>query len=129
MDEGLKEYFAKLEHNFWQPGKNPKIKYELGYKEDKDIGDMAWFFSVFQKPFQPESLDLAFSVNFYRFYNELLKDEPSMQDFISLIPFSYHKVIIEKCSDAYEALAIIEKIIENDWSKIELINYFSALRN
>ena len=129
MEEGLKEYFAKLRTNFWQPGKNPKIKYELGYRENKDFGDMAWFFNVFEKPFQPESLDLAFSLNFYRFYNHLLEDEPSMHDFISLLPFSYHRVIIEKCSDAYEALNIIAKAIENDWSRLELINYFSLSRN
>ena len=129
MDQGLKEYFAKLSQKFWQPENNPKIKYELGYKQEKDFGDMAWFFSVFQKPFQPESQDLAFSVNFYRFYNQLLEDEPSMHDFISLVPFSYHKVLIEKCSDAYDALTIIAKAIENDWSRFELINYFFVSRN
>ena len=87
------------------------------------------FFSFFEKPYQQEASDLVFSLNFYRFYNKLFEDEPSMKDFVSLLPFSYHRVIIEKCSDAYDALQIIAKTIENDWTKVELINYFSMTRN
>lgn len=128
MEQQLLEYFAKLSKNFWQPGKNPKIKYELGYREQFNT-DMSWFFNAFQKPYQPEESDIAFSVNFYRFYRQLIDDEPQMLDFLKLIPFSYHRIIIQKCGDAYDALTVIAKAIENDWTKNELVNYFSLSRN
>ena len=129
MEQGLKEYFAKLSKNFWQPNNNPKIKYELGYRDELPGNDMSWLFKFFQRPYQPEEDDIVFSLSFYRFYKDLLEDEPDMIDFIKTIPFSYHKILIDKCSDAYEALTIIAKAIENDWAKYELINYFSLSRN
>ena len=129
MEQELKEYFAKLSRNFWQPGNNRKIKHELGYDKEPDVGDMSWFFRVVCSSRQPEENDIAFSLSFYRFYNQLLEDEPSLRDFLQVIPFSYHRLLIEKCSDAYDALTIIAKAIENDWTKNELINYFSLSRN
>lgn len=128
MEQQLKEYFAKLSKNFWQENNNPKIKYELGYR-DQNEQEIGWFIKMINRPIQPEENDLIFSLNFYRFYKQLTDDEPEMLDFIKLIPFSYHRMLIEKCADAYDALTIIAKAIENDWSKIELINYFSLSRN
>ena len=129
MEQELKEYFAKLSKNFWQPGNNLKIKHELGYDEEPDVGDMSWFFRVFNRPHQPEEKDLIFTLNFYRFYQQLLDDEPSMIDFLRVIPLSYHKLLIEKCADAYDALTIMPFVIEKDWTKEELQNYFEVNRN
>ena len=129
MEKGLKEYFAKLSKKFWQPGNNPKIKHEKGYELEPDGSDMSWFFRIFEKPKKINPIDLAFSVNFYKFYNELIEDEPSMRDFISILPFSYHKLIIKNCADAFDALTIIIPIIEYDWSFSELKEYFERKNN
>ena len=129
MEKGLKEYFAKLSKNFWQPGNNLKIKHEKGYNIEPDENDMSWFFKHFEKPKRIEAVNLAFSIDFYNFYHDLLEDEPSMRDFISILPFSYHKLLIKNCADAYDALTIIIRVIENDWSFLELKDYFDRKIN
>ena len=124
MEQQLKEYFAKLSKNFWQPDSNPKIKYELGYLEEPEGNDMSWFFRVLCPPHQPEEKDPVFCLNFYRFYNKLLEDEPTISEILQVIPYSYHELIIKNCMDPYEALRIIAFVIEHDWSKEELNSYF-----
>ena len=129
MEQGLVEYFARLSNKFWQIGNNPKIKFEFGYEDRLDNGGMDWFSNGLHVQFMPEQFDLDLSVKFYRFYASLVEDEPSMVDFLSTVPLSYHKILINNCYDFYEALAIIAKALENDWSKNELINYFAMSRN
>ena len=131
MEQQLKEYFVELYQKFQQPGNNPKIKAEFepqSYDFEFELGKFLNFFGNKPKAkIGPE--DYAFSINFYKLYQEVIDDEPWMFDFISLLPMNYHRVIVSNCSDAYDALTIIVKIIENDWTKNELINYFSISRN
>ena len=129
MEQGLNDYFAALCDNFWEENHNPKIKREFGYHEFDGSQDYDWFLNHLCRKYQPELFDLNLSALFYKFYETLVEDERDMLDFIGTLPLSYHKIIIDNCSDAYEALTIIVKALENDWSKIELIDYFLKLRN
>ncbi len=129
MEQGLKEYFAMLCDNFWEEDHNPKIKCEFGYHEFDGTQDYDWFLNILCQKYQPELFDQTLSVLFYKFYAQLVEDEESIIEFLATLPLSYHKIIIENCYDAFEALTIIVKVLENDWSKNELINYFSLLRN
>ena len=129
MEKGLKEYFAKLAEKFWQIGNNPKIKFEFGYEELDDNQGMDWFVHGMHRQYQPEQFDLGMSVMFYKFYSQLVEDEPEIVDFLSTVPLSYHKILITKCSDAYEALTYIAKSLENDWSLAELKAVFDLKLN
>ena len=123
MEQQLKEYFAKLSKDFWQPGNNPNIKVELGYGDQPDC-DMSWFDRFFYPPRQKEAKDPVFSLNFYRFYNKLLEDEPAVIEVLKVIPFSYHEILFKNCKDPYDALRIIAFLIEHDWRKEDLSSYF-----
>ena len=129
MEKELKEYFATLCDNFWEEGNNPKIKSEFGYNNFDGAQDYNWFLNVLCPKYQPELFDLNLSVLFYKFYAKIVEDEPNIIDFLATLPLSYHKIIIENCADAFEALEIIVKTLENDWTKSELIDYFSLLKN
>ena len=131
MEQKLKEYFVELYNKFQQPGNNPKIKKEHEPQCYDIEFDPNNFLSLFQKKpkikFEPE--DYAFSINFYRLYKQVIDDEPWMLDFLSILPKSYHRIIVNNCGEAFDALTVIVKTIENDWSKTELANYFSVSRN
>ena len=129
MEKELKEYFMTLCDNFWEEGNNPKIKSEFGYDEFDGTQKYDWFLNVLCPKYQPELFDPNLSVLLYKFYASVVEDEPKMTDFLAILPLSYHKSIIENCADAFEALEIIVKTIENDWTKCELIDYFSLLKN
>ena len=131
MEQQLKEYFVELYNKFQQPGSNPKIKRSFepdSYDYDYEVERILSFFGYnTKKKFGPE--DYVFSVDFYKLYKEVVDDEPWMLEFLCILPIHYHRIIVDKCGDAYDALSIIVKTIENDWSKSELINYFSMSRN
>ena len=129
MEEGLKEYLFNLSENFWQVEHNPKIKFEFGYEENVNIAHYDWFTNGMHRQFQPEQFDLELCAKFYRFYSFLVESEPEIIDFLSTVPLSYHRILIQNCEDAYEALSIISKALENDWSRLKLINYFKMNRN
>ena len=93
MEQKLKEYFAKLSKDFWQPSNNPNIKSELGFNKYCEGEDMSWLDRFFYPPHQKEAKDPVFSLSFYRFYKELLEEEPSMQQVLQVIPFSYHEIL------------------------------------
>ena len=129
MEQQLKEYFAKLSKNFWQPGSNPNIKFELGFNKYCEGEDMSWLDRFFYPPKQKEAKDPIFSLNFYKFYRKLLEDEPSLHAIIQVIPFSYHEILIKNCKDAYDALRVIAFVIEHDWTKDDLYSYFLLYKN
>lgn len=129
MEQGLKEYFAALCDNFWEDGHNPKIKCEFGYNEYDGSQDFDWFLNVLCPKYQPELFNPNLSALFYKFYSQLVEDEYSILDFLGTLPLSYHMIIIENCYDVFEALTVIVKTLENDWSKSELLDYFFRLRN
>ena len=131
MEQKLKDYFVNVYNKFQQPNSNPKIKREFEpdcYDFEYEVGRILNFFGYKTRMnFGPE--DYAFSVDFYRLYKEVVDDEPWMLDFLSLLPIHYHRIIVDKCGDGFDALTVIIKTIENDWSKNELLNYFSTSRN
>ena len=129
MEKGLKEYFAKLSENFWQPGNNLNIKREMGYKQEHNVGDMSWFFKAIYSPKRLDTTELAFSVNFYNFYKQVIDDEPDLLNLLGLLPISYHRIILKEYSDPFDALSTIVFTIEKDLCKDELINYFKLNRN
>lgn len=131
MEQQLKEYFVELYKKFQQPGNNPKIKRSFepkSYDYDYEVERILNFFCyITKKKFDPE--DYVFSVDFYKLYERVVDNEPWMFEFLCILPIHYHRIIVSNCSDAYDALTVIVKTIENDWSKNELINYFKYQKN
>lgn len=120
MEEQIAEWVAKLSVVFWHTNHNPKLRKLI--IQSKTVNDVYDEFEKMEKSnidFSNEEMD--YYLKFLFLYQGPLFVEPKLFEIFEMIPWSYHRRIVDRFTNPLEALAFIVQIIKNDWGEEEMI--------